>query len=155
MKNSFRTGMWSIIFLLGLVWVRSGFEKIHSGTFPANLAKTLTYFASKNPYPWFKPLLLTVAIPQSRLIGMCVQWSELLTGVVLTLGTLLYFFVLKGNRLILAIVLIALLVSAAMNTFFWLAAGWTGPSADDLNLFMIGVAAILFVTLLFQQKLSL
>jgi uncharacterized membrane protein YphA (DoxX/SURF4 family) len=143
-------GFWLIILFLGVIWLRSGIEKLETHAFPQNLSKTLTFFAGGTKYPWFKSLLLDFAIPQSKVIGECVQWGEVLAGLALIFLVISSFFFRQNIPVFSVLVLFPLFVTLLMNIFFWLAAGWTSPSTDTVNLFMAGIEGICFSVLMYQ-----
>lgn len=136
-------GYWSIILILGVVWLHSGVEKLLSGNFPRSLGKTLTFFANgapngpSNPYPWFKSFLLQNAVPQSQVLGHLIQWSELLIGVALIALVVGHAMFHLSGRTWHALFILPLLGAALMNLMFWLAAGWTGVSTAELNVMML------------------
>ncbi len=121
---------------LGFIFLRSGYEKLESGSFAASLATTLTKFASKNPYPWYKSFLESVAIPNSNIFGALTMYGELLSGISMFGLGVYFFFGKKVTPLALIILGLGLLGGAFLNATFWLASGWTSPSADSLNLLM-------------------
>ncbi len=120
----------------GLIWLRSSYGKFAAGNFVAGLPGTLGKFASNNPYPWFKNFLQNVAIPNVFIIGNIVLWGELFVALTVALGSG-YLLLQKNNPLVKKLLMKGLLVGAFFNFLFWLAAGWTSPSTDGLNLLMV------------------
>ncbi len=102
----------------GWIFIQAGWEKIAEPGFVPGMAKTLGYFASKNPYPWMAGLLRTVAIPNAGFFGLLFSWGELLVGLSLFFGILSQ---------------LGMLGALAMNLTFFFAAGWTGPSTATAN----------------------
>lgn len=135
-----------MLLTVGLLWLRSSLGKLADGKFVEGLGTTLVKFAANNPYPWYKDFLNSVAIPNSYLFALLTMWGEFLTGLSLTLGALLLIFG-KSNKLILIGLKSGLLGGMGLNLFFWLAAGWTSPSTDGLNLLMFVTQLIGFITL--------
>lgn len=128
----------AILLFNGLIWARSSFGKFQSGNFADNLDKTLTVFASKNPYPWYKNFLNNIALPNSQLFGNLTMYGELLTAIAIVGGSI--YFLWKGfNRLVALGMLAGLLGGMFLNMIFWLASGWTSPSTDGINLLMFFV----------------
>jgi uncharacterized membrane protein YphA (DoxX/SURF4 family) len=142
--------LWLIILVVGITWIRSGVGKILSGNFPQGLGKTLGYFASQNPFPWYKNILLKTAIPNSILMGNLIQWAEVISGLLLVVGVLACYFLHNTQQKLIASVciLFALSIEVVLNASFWFAAGWTGPSTESLNLFMFLVEIICFGSVL-------
>lgn len=141
--NSF----WLVLEVLGLVWLRSGWEKLSGGKFVDSLAGTLQKFAAGNPYPWFKDFLINTALPNAHLLGLLVQYGEFLGGMVLAVGSLTLLLG-KKNRTIKLLMLFSLLGLVLLNGIFWLATGYTSPSTDDVNLIMFLIEVIGLLTLL-------
>lgn len=117
-----------ILLVNSLVWLRSSYGKFAGGNFVQNLGSTLTAFSSKNPYPWFKGLLQNVAIPNFQVVGTAILWGELFVALAIIGGV-----VSRKKWLLIP----GLLGGAVLNGLFWLAAGWTSPSTDSLNLLML------------------
>lgn len=132
--------------VVGYVFLKSGFEKIEGGKFVGGLAGTLEKFASKNPYPFFKNFLETVAIPNSTLFGVMTMWGEFLAGLALVLGSLYLIFSKGSNKLVYWGLLVSFLGAMLLNGTFYFAAGWTSPSTESLNLvmFFVGLVGFLF-----------
>lgn len=130
-----------ILLAIGLIWLKSSYGKLTGGVFVDTLGKTLTMFASKNPYPWYKSFLTNVAIPSSATFGLLTMWGELLTAVSITASSVL-LIATGGSKLIKIILLLGLLAGAYLNAIFWLASAWTSPSTDSLNLLMLTLEAI-------------
>lgn len=137
-----------LIFLaLGLLWLKSSLAKFSSGNFVSGLGTTLSKAADKNPYPWYKQFLNSVAIPNSQVFGTLVLWGEFLSAAAIILGSLI--LLKKGSNKFARWILIAGLAGGLfLNITFWLAFGYTSPSTDSLNLLMgvievIGILAFL------------
>lgn len=82
------SGVWLALLriFLGGILLYAGFQKITNPAFAID--KVMAYFASKNPYPWYRDFLTGYAIPQSGLFALLVVWGELLLGGALILGFL-------------------------------------------------------------------
>lgn len=115
---------------IGWIFIHAGWEKVSNPDFVPGMAKTLGYFASKNPYPWMVGLLQGVAIPNSTFFGVLIAWGELLVGLSLFFGILSQ---------------VGLLGALAMNLTFYFAAGWTSPSTSTANQVMFVAEAIMFL----------
>ncbi len=79
-----------ILLSVSFIWLRSSFSKFISGNFAAALGETLNKTIDKNPYPLFKQFLISVVIPNSYLFGTLVMWGELLSGIAITAGVVLF-----------------------------------------------------------------
>jgi len=108
-------------FFLGFQWFSAGIEKLLDPNFAGALPKTLGFFASQNPSGWMVSLINNYFIPQAGVFAVLVSWGETLGGLALMLGLLTN---------------LALLGLIFLNSVFFLAAGWTGPSTLGLNLLM-------------------
>lgn len=134
--------LYSIFLVLGFVFLRSSYGKITGGEFVNNLGATLEKFAGKNPYPWFKSFLTDVAIPNSQLFGSLTMWGELLAGLSLFVFSAFLIINPKTNKLVYLGLATGLAGGMFLNGIFWLAAGYTSPSTDGLNLVMFLVEAV-------------
>ena len=140
-----------LIFLsVGLLWLRSSYGKFTSGTFVSGLGETLTKASAKNPYPWFKQFLASVAIPNSELFGTLVLWGELLSAVAITVGAILMLVNPHPNKFVILVLLAGLAGGALLNIVFWLGFGYTSPSTESLNLLM-AVVQIIGIFFVMQQ----
>ena len=142
------------LYLLGLVviqmtlayeWWSAGWEKVSSPEFVSGINGTLGYFASKNPFPWYKDFLLGFATRNSTLFAYSVEWSQIAIAIILAIAGAVFVYskqeVIKKNALKLSI--LALIGGILMNANFYLAAGWTGPGTHGINVVMFWVQGIL------------
>lgn len=128
---------------LAYLWWHAGWEKV-TGTFIADLPKTLEFFASKNPYPFYKNFLLNTALPNADTFGPLVEWGQLLVGIGLALSVALIIYSRSATKhLAWSVSVAALLAGALMNLNFYLAAGWTGPAAAGSNIAMFWPSLVL------------
>lgn len=131
-------GLLGIQGVLAYEWWNAGWEKVSSPDFVSNIAQTLGYFASNNPFPWYKGFLTGMAIPNANSFALAVEWSQV--GIALALaGAACAYFCAKTamlRRWALTVSVIALLGGALMNANFYLAAGWTGPGTKGTNVVM-------------------
>lgn len=117
--------------VIGYVFLNSGWEKITNPEFAAGLGATLGKFAAQNPFGWYKSILLSYSVPNAQTLAPLVAWGEVAAGVMLILGFLTP---------------VGALLAFLLNANFYLAAGWTSPSAHSVNLVMMFVdAALIFV----------
>lgn len=137
-----------ILFFDGLLWLRSSVGKLSSGNFPDELGVTLTKFASKNPYPWYKDFLQNIAIPNSKAFGLLTQWGELFVALSMTGITLYLLLGVKPCKYTKPLLALGLFGGMFLNATFWLASGWTSSSTDGLNLLMFVTQLVGLVYLL-------
>lgn len=139
---------WSaIILVLGLLWLRSALDKLQGGQFVQGLPKTLAFFASKNPYPFFKDFLNGLALPHASLLGVAVEYGELYVGLSLSLVSLALLLGIKLDQRAKFLLGLGLLGGVILNLVFFLASGWTSASTFDLNLFWLAVELLGLVSL--------
>ncbi|MBI4037034.1 hypothetical protein HY385_01280 [Candidatus Daviesbacteria bacterium] len=139
--------LWWIILASGLIWLRSSVSKFSSGNFVENLGGTLTKFASKNPYPFYKNFLENVAVLNSQIFGLLTLWGEFLIAISLVGGAIILLINPGKLKTVKVPLMVGLLGGAFLNLIFWLASGWTSPSTDSLNLLMLVVQVIAFIAL--------
>ncbi len=104
----------------GLVWLNSGITKLTTPDF--SIAKTVGFFASKNPYPWYADFLRNTVQANADLFTRLVMAGEILVGLSLIFGLFTNVGAFFGFFL-------------SLN--FFLAAGWTSPATYSLNLNML------------------
>ncbi|MDO8498246.1 MAG: hypothetical protein Q7S44_00425 [bacterium] len=142
----------AIILAEGLLWFRSSLGKFPPEKFIGNLGGTLTRFADKNPYPWYKDFLQNTAIPNSQVFGFLTFWGEFLVALSLTLGSLYLLLKMGKSGVVKSLLVLGLLGGMFLNMTFWLASGWMSASTDSLNLFMFVVGLISLVYVLKTSK---
>lgn len=142
-----------ILLAVDFIWVRSSIGKVMGGTFVDSLEGILTKFASQNPYPWYKAFLTSVAIPNSTLLGTMIMIGEAFAAFSILLGVSL-ILLNKINKFVIFLLILGLLTGTILNLNFWLASGWTSPSADSLNLLMmlIEIIGAIYVIGLYKSK---
>lgn len=147
-----------IQFIIGYEWIHAGWEKLHAGTFPLGMTKTLASFASKNPHTWYTQTILETMERHTALLGQLVQWGEFLTGLVLilTVCSLFLRMTLPFQRWMALLSCGALLIGAFMNANFYLAAEWTSPSTSGLNMLLFwSQLALVFSWISHPQKMNM
>jgi len=135
--------------IFGYEWLTTGWGKIVGDQFVSSLPKTLEFFASKNPYDWYKNFLLGFATNNATLFGYLVQWGEFLAGLGLVAGALVIIFYKKElwTKIFLEISAAAGIGGAMMNAFYYFAAAWTSPSAHGVNMIMFWAQLIIVAAL--------
>lgn len=149
------------LYLLGLVgvqmalayeWWSAGWEKVSSPEFVNNINGTLSFFASKNPFPWYKDFLIGFATRKSTLFAYSVEWSQIAIAVVLVVAGILLVYSKRViiKKVALKFSALALLGGMLMNANFYFAAGWTGPGTHGINVVMFWIQAILVYIWLYR-----
>lgn len=138
-----------VLLSVGLMWAKSSYSKFTSGNFVSGLGETLSKVSPKNPYPFYKQFIYSVAIPNSSIFGFMVLWGELLVSVSIVVGTVLLMMNPLNKMAALALVA-GLLGGLLLNITFWLGFGWTSASTDSINLLM-GVIELIGIFVLFRQ----
>jgi hypothetical protein len=138
-------GLAAIQAVLAYEWWSAGWEKASSPDFVVSIDKTLGYFASNNPFSWYKVFLEGFAMKNAMLFAFAVEWSQIAVALALisTAGVILWAKNEKRRRLALMTAVGALLGGMLMNANFYLAAGWTGPGTKSSNVIMFWVQAVL------------
>lgn len=129
-------------FTLGVLWLKSCYAKFANRDFTDNIAKTLSFFSSKNPVGWYKSFLISIAIPNAHLFAELSRWGELTGGILLVL-TGIYMLYKNDNRPVLIVSILGLLIVMNLNFNFGLASYWTSPANESLNLLMFLVELII------------
>lgn len=143
-KNKY---LYFIFAVVGFIFLRSGYTKVSEGKFVGSLGETLAKFASKNPYPPVKNFLEQAAIPNSEIFGLLTMYGEVFAGISITGFSIYLLFAAKERKVSYFVLGAGLLTGAFLNAVFWLAAGWTSPSTESVNLVMLAVqvAGLAFV----------
>lgn len=84
-------GLLAVEIVIGYEWLISGLDKFVQGSFPANLAEELVE-KSQGTSAWYSAFLQSAVIPNARAFGYAVETSELLAGIALVAGPLLWLF---------------------------------------------------------------
>ena len=82
-------GLLLVTMIVGYEWFISGLVKFVRGGFPAGLASELTE-KSEGTAAWYAAFLQGVVIPNARLFGYAIETAELLAGIVLIGGPLIW-----------------------------------------------------------------
>ena len=77
--------------IIGYEWFISGLVKIVRGGFPAGLADELLE-KSAGTAQWYGSFLKSAVIPFAEVYGYAIEWSELLAGIVLIGGPLIWLW---------------------------------------------------------------
>ena len=143
-EKIYYNGFLAVLISLGLLFLKSGFEKVSGGKFVVSLNGTLTKFASENPNGWYKQLLQSTFIPNAQILGMLIMWGEIVTAVLLVVSGII-LMVKPTNKMAEWTLLAGLLGGISLNLNFYFAAGWTSPSTATTNLLMVFIEVIAIV----------
>lgn len=137
------TALLSMQLVLAYLWFHAGYGKV-MGSFVGDLPKTLAFFASKNPHPWFASFLTDVAVPNAAAFGVAVMYGQLLIGIGLAVAAgLIVYGDKQWRKTALIVSAAALIAGACMNWHFWLASAWTSPGSATSNVAMFWPQMIL------------
>ena len=116
-----------------------------SPEFVANIEKTLTVFANGTSFAWYKSFLLGFASQNATAFAYAVEWSQIFIAIALAAAAWTYIFVKSSavRQACAAISALALFGGMLMNANFYLAAGWTGPGTQGINVVMFWIQGIL------------
>lgn len=123
--------------IIGWEWLMSGGDKMLSGTFPQGLGAALANGIDGNPNGWYINFLQSYVFPHSIFFGYLVEWTEVVTGIVLLTAA----FILIGQPrrsgepqhglmvgyCIASIIASLLSIIMSVNFHFWLG-GWVIPT---------------------------
>lgn len=117
--------------IVGYEWLISGLAKLVRGGFPAGLANALAEKSEGVP-AWYRALMESAFIPNAKAFGYVIEVAELLAGLVLIVGPVLW--IVAWNRVahwVRATVLVSTAVAAIGGAFlainFHLASGAPQP----------------------------
>ncbi|MBI2723712.1 MAG: hypothetical protein HYX50_01485 [Chloroflexi bacterium] len=79
----------AVAMIIGYEWFISGLVKVWRGDFPAGLADELLTKSEGSP-AWYSSFLTNVAIPNATVFGYFIEITELLAGVALIAGPLIW-----------------------------------------------------------------
>lgn len=144
-EKLFLLGALGVQTVMAYEWWSAGWEKVSSPEFVEGITGTLGFFASKNPFPWYKAFLEGFAMKNATAFAYAVEWSQVLIGLCLAAAAVVLAYAKNGkwHRPALAAAVLALAGGMLMNASFYLAAGWTGPGTKGSNVVMFWVQAVL------------
>lgn len=138
-------GIAAIQLVIAYEWWTAGIEKVAHVSFVNGIAKTLGYFASANPFPWYKEFLLGFAMQNATPFAYLIEFGEVATGVALAFASCWHIVARSEcqKRISACIIALCLISGIIMNANFYLAAGWTGAGTHGVNVIMFWTQAIL------------
>ncbi|OGI63565.1 hypothetical protein A2818_01935 [Candidatus Nomurabacteria bacterium RIFCSPHIGHO2_01_FULL_40_12] len=145
-------GLVAVQMVLAYEWGSAGWGKMSSSKFVNGIAETFGYFASQNPYLWYKNFLLGFTTSNATLFAYLVEWAQVIIAITLVIAGLAYLYSEKIaiKKIALKLSALALVGGMLMNANFYFAAGWTSPSTSGINLIMFFVQAILVYIWLYR-----
>ena len=152
-------GLLAIQIIIGYEWLVSGITKLWRGGFATGLASELRTKSQGTPR-WYKSFLDAAVIPHGWAIGWIILVAEILVGVVLMVGAIIWLarwsrLPATTQQVLVALVTLAAIGAIVMNVSFHLANGaphpWLIPKEGfdegvDLDSLMPFVEAVLVVT---------
>lgn len=84
-------GMLVVNLIVGYEWFMSGLVKVVRGDFPSGLADELLEKSEGVPN-WYRNFMLSAFIPNAEFFGYVIEIAELLAGIALILGALIWLF---------------------------------------------------------------
>jgi hypothetical protein len=144
-EKLFMIGVVGVQAVIAYEWWSAGWEKVSGGEFVKGIAGTLGFFASKNPFPWYKAFLEGFAAKNASVFAYAVEWSQIAIAVVLAAAVIVHAYGKKERvkRGAIVLALAALFGGMLMNANFYLAAGWTSPGTKGSNVVMFWTQAVL------------
>ena len=110
-------GLLGVEMVIGYEWFISGLVKFVRGGFPAGLADDFRE-KSEGVAPWYASFLENAIIPNAQFFGYAIEISELLAGVALIVGPLIWIFAWdRVSDRVRTLVLLAGAVAAIGGTF--------------------------------------
>ena len=155
-------GLLVVQIIIGYEWLLSGIAKFASGDFPSGLSDNLTQNLESTP-GWYVGFLNRIVISNGVAFGYLIEMAEILTGIALIVGPLLWIFAwdrvsdrIRSTTLILMIAAAIGGVFMALN-FHLANAGnhpWVIPDSGfdegvDVDLLLSGIQIVLVVVQVF------
>lgn len=138
-------GLVAVQMILAYEWWSAGWEKVSNPEFVNSINGTLGFFASQNPFSWYKDFLLGFATRNSTTFAYSVEWSQIAIAAILVVAGVIFVYSrqISIKKIALKLSVLALVGGMLMNANFYLAAGWTGPGTHGINVVMFWVQGIL------------
>lgn len=147
-------GLVAMQMILAYEWWSAGWEKISGPEFVNGINSTLVFFASKNPFPWYKEFLLGFATRNSTIFAYSIEWGQIVIAITLAVTMALFVYTKRSatKKIALKFSVLAFIGGILMNANFYLAAGWTGPGTHGLNIVMFWTQAVLVYIWLYRAN---
>lgn len=144
--------------IIGYQWLLSGIAKFVKGDFPSGLAGELVD-ASEGAARWYAGFLNNVIIPNAAVYGYIIEYAEILAGLALILGPLIWIFAWNRTSYGLQVAIVVLMIAASIGGIFMalnfhIAGGsnhpWALPEsgfdeAVDIDIIMSAIQAVITV----------
>ena len=110
-------GLLAVEIVIGYEWFISGLVKFVRGGFPAGLADELVKKSEGGP-AWYGTFLQSAVVPNATFFGYAIEISELLAGIVLIVGPIVWLFAWdRVSDRVRSMVLLGIAVAAIGGTF--------------------------------------
>lgn len=124
-------GLLVVTMIIGYEWFISGLVKFVQGGFPAGLAEELLV-KSQGTAAWYRTVLDRAVVPNAALFGYAIETSELLAGIALLVGPLIWLFAWdkvaeRVRRVVLAFIALATIGGTFLAINLHLANGAAHP----------------------------
>lgn len=147
--------------IIGYQWLLSGIAKITVGNFPSGLGDELSE-TSAGAVGWYAGFLKNAIIPNATAFGYIIEYAELLAGLALIVGPLIWIFAWDRTSYGLRVAIIVLMIAASIGGIFMalnfhVASGsnhpWKTPEspfdeAVDIDIIMTAIQAVITVILI-------
>jgi hypothetical protein len=143
-------GLLIVEMIIGYEWFISGLTKFVHGDFPSGLAGELADKTSST-LPGYASFLNGVVIPNATFFGYIIEIAEILAGVVLIIGPLIWLFAWdrnsnRGRTAVVFLIAAAAFGGILMAVNFHIAAGDTHPWLVPASSFDEGIDLDAFLT---------
>ena len=109
-------GLLIVQVIIGYEWLLSGIAKFAQGDFVSGLADNLAEVASADG--WYSGFLNSVVIPNAPAFGYIIETAEVLIGIALIVGSLIWIFAWDRIPEVLRTTTLALMIAAAIGGIF-------------------------------------
>lgn len=151
-------GLLVVQMIIGYEWLLSGIAKFTKGDFASGLADDLAE-AANAASGWYASFLNSAIIPNATAFGYLIETAEVLTGIALIVGPLIWIFawnrIPEGLRTTTLVLMIAAAIGGIfMAVNFHLANGanhpWVVPDSGfdegvDLDLLLVAIQSVITV----------
>jgi uncharacterized membrane protein YphA (DoxX/SURF4 family) len=110
-------GLLVVQLIIGYEWLFSGIAKIAKGNFPSGLGDDLAEM-SAGAAGWYAGFLNNVIIPNATAYGYIIEITEVLAGLALIVGALIWIFAWDRTSYGLRVTVIVLMIAASIGGIF-------------------------------------
>lgn len=161
-------GVLVVQLIIGYEWFLSGVAKIAAGNFPSGLADDL---AAAGAAGWYARFLNSAIIPNAAAFGYIIEIAEVLAGIALIVGPLIWIFAWDRTRDRLRRAVMILMIAASAGGIFmalnfhlanngshpWLIPDSPFDEAVDVDLLMVAIQTVITavqITILSRLRLA-